>query len=83
MVEWVYVNTSKITRIAYNSDIEIMYVDFSGSTVDVPFKGVSEKVFREFSQAKNIDDFYENHIKNIFKRIEINTENKIACNIII
>ena len=79
MVDWIYVNTSKISRIAYNSEINTMYIDFPDSVVDVPYKGVSEEVFKKFSEAKNIDEYYEKHIKDVFDRIVINTENQIDC----
>ena len=79
MVDWIYVNTSKISRIAYNSTIKTMYIDFPDSIVDVPYKGVTEDVFKKFSEAKNVDEFYENNIKDVFERVVINTENQIDC----
>ena len=79
MVEWININTSKISRIAYNSKINTMYIDFPDSTLDVPYKDVAEEVFIEFSQAKNVDEYYENNIKDTFERVVINTKNQIDC----
>lgn len=81
MTKWIYVNTPKITRIAYNSEIKIMYIDFTGSIVDIPYRGVTEKIFKKFSKAKKIDDYYEAHIKDKFQTVEISTENKINCSL--
>jgi len=81
MTEWIYVNTPKITRIAYNPEIKIMYIDFSGSTEDTPYQGVTEKIFRKFSKAKKIDEYFETHIKDNFKSVQISTENKINCSL--
>lgn len=58
-----------------------MYIDFPDSIVDTPFKGVSEEVFKAFSVAENIDEFYEKKIKDVFEKIIINTENQIDCNL--
>lgn len=79
MIKWIEVNTPKIKRIAYNSEINIMYIDFSGSTTDTPYQGVAEYAFRKFSKAKKIDDYYEKHIKDNFQSVQISTENKINC----
>lgn len=79
MVEWIYVNTPKISRIAYNAEVSTMYIDFPGSTLDIPYKGVTEAVFREFSQAENVDAYYDLHIKDVYPQIERDIENKIDC----
>jgi len=79
MIDWVNVNTSKIKRIAFNSELKIMYVDFVESTLDVPFQGITEEVFYAFSTADNIDNYYELFIEGKYPRIETMTENKIHC----
>ncbi len=81
MIEWISVNTCKITRIGYSKEVNAMYIDFIGSTIDTPYQNVSEEVFKTFSQAKKIDDFYETEIKNIYQPTQINTESTIDCEI--
>ncbi len=81
MLDWVYVHTSKIKKMAYNAEIETMYIDFIGSTVDTPYKNVSEKTFNEFSQANDVDEHYEMHIKSSCQKVEISTENIISCDL--
>ena len=81
MIEWIDVNTPKIKRIAYNPEIKIMYIDFSGSAIDTPYQDVTEKTFKKFSKARNIDDYYDTHIKDNFERVQISTENKINCSL--
>jgi len=54
MIEWIYVNTPKIIRIAYNPKIKIMYIDFSGSITDTPYQGVTEATFKKFRKAKKL-----------------------------
>lgn len=81
MVEWINVNESKIKRIAYNPEIKIMYIDFTGSSLDVPYHGITENLFKKFSQAKRVDDYYETHIKNKFEAVQISTENQISCSL--
>ena len=81
MVEWVYLNTPKINKVGYNAKIKTMYIDFSGSTVDTPYKNVIENTFQEFSQAKNADAHYENYIKTCCERVDINTENSVSYDI--
>jgi len=79
MIDWINVNSSKIRRIAFNTKLKMMYIDFVESTVDIPYQGVTETTFKEFSKAKNIDNYYELFIKDKYPRVEFNTENKINC----
>ncbi len=81
MIKWAYVNTPKITRIGYNAEIKVMYVEFCGSTVDTPFKNITEDTFREFSRAKMVDDYYEDYIKLNFEQVDTETKNKILCDL--
>lgn len=80
MVKWIYINSSKITRIGYNAEIQIMYIDFVGSVVDTPYKSVSEDLFNEFSKAKNIDGYFETQIKDFFEEVTFDLENRININ---
>lgn len=81
MIDWINVNSSKIRRIAFNAELKMMYIDFVESTVDIPYQGISEATFKEFSNAKNIDNYYELFIKDKYPCIEFNTENKINCSL--
>lgn len=80
MIEWFYVNTPKINKMAYNAEIKTMYIDFYGSTVDTPFKNVPKNTFLEFSQAYSVDEYYEKHIKTCYEKVKIGTENSINFN---
>lgn len=79
MIEWISVNTCKITRIGFNQEVKTMYIDFTGSSYDTPYQNVTEEVFKTFSQAHRVDDFYEKKIKGIYEPTKINIENTIAC----
>lgn len=81
MINWIDVNSPKITRIAYNPEILVMYIDFSGSITDTPYQGVTKAIFKKFSKANDIDGYYETHIKDKFQSVQISTENKINCSL--
>lgn len=79
MIEWIYINSEKISKVAYNKEIKTMYIDFIDSNVDTPYAGVTEAIFTAFCEAKNTDEFFKIHIKDCFEKIDINTENSINC----
>ena len=81
MIEWIDINSTKIRKIAYNSEIKIMYIDFVCSTIDTQYSGVSEKVFIEFSMADDIDQYYDSHINDVFEKVELNIVNNINLNL--
>lgn len=79
MVNWITVNSHKISKIAYNAEIETMYIDFKGSKVDTPYTGVTKGMFKLFCNATDIDEFYDTHIKDSFKKIERDTKFSLNC----
>lgn len=79
MIKWVYINSAKITRIGYNAELETMYIDFNGSSLDTPYKRVSEKLFNDFSTAKNIDGFFDTQIKGFCEEVKLDIRNQIYC----
>lgn len=79
MINWVNVNSKKIIRIAYNFEINVMYINFKGSTTDTPYQGVTEDKFNAFRNADNIDEYYKKHIKDDFMEVTLDTENTVGC----
>jgi len=79
MIEWIRVRSKKISKIAYNSEVKTMYIDFKGSNVDTPFMKVDENVFKMFCNAEDVDEFYRTKIKNSYQEAILNTENTINC----
>ena len=79
MIKWINVNSKIISRIAYNTGVKILYIDFQGSSVDTPYAGVTKEMFEEFSNAENIDEYYEKYIKDSCEKIELDTENVVNC----
>lgn len=77
MIEWVNVNSKIITRIGYNKMIGTLYIDFSGSTSDTPYKDVSEEIFTEFTKSENVDNYYITFIKDTFEPSHLNSESII------
>jgi len=77
MIEWINVDSEIMSRIAYNSEVHTMYIDFKGSIVDTPYAGVKQSLFESFCEAENIDEYYENHIREECEKVELDTENVI------
>lgn len=79
MINWINVNSKSIIRIAYNFDINIMYINFRGSITDTPYQGVTEDKFRAFSNADDIDEYYKKHIQDVYVEVAMDTENVVGC----
>ena len=77
MIDWVYVNSQKISRIGYNSKILTMYIDFQGSNLDTPYTGVSEALFKSFCNAKDIDLYFDQYIKVVCKKVVLDTDSAL------
>lgn len=77
MIKWINVESKIMSRIAYNAEVKIMYIDFKDSTIDTPFSGVNKALFESFCKADNIDDYYENFIKHKCEKVEIDTKNRV------
>ncbi len=77
MIKWINVNSKIMSRIAYNSEVKTMYIDFKDSTVDTPYAGVNKALFKSFCEADNIDEYFETFIKNKCKKVEIDIENTV------
>ncbi len=69
MTDWIIVNTQKINRIGYNPALKVLYVDFNGSQVDIPFTQVSIRTYKNLIKAKNIDNFFEENIQSKFNKV--------------
>jgi len=80
MVKWINVNSKKISRIAYNPEVKTMFIDFKGSVVDTPYAGVNQVLFESFTNAEDIDEYYEAFIKKECEVVELDTENVINVN---
>ena len=80
MTKWIYVNTSKITRIGYNREMKTMYIDFVGSLVDTPYKNVPESLYSEFVESGSINTFYQDHIEDVYESVNVESENKFDTN---
>lgn len=70
MIDWAYTNTSRINRIGYNSKVQVMYIDFKGSKVDIPYINVPRSVYKTFVQANDIDNYFEYNINNQYVSTE-------------
>ena len=66
MIEWYNVNSSAIRRIGYDSIMRTMFIDFEGSSIDRPYCGVPEELFRNFIKSDSMSRFYNQNIKNIY-----------------
>jgi len=52
-------------------------IDFVGSTTDTPYQNVSEDIFKTFSTALRVDEYYEKNIENVYTPSQLNTESAI------
>jgi len=81
MIEWIKVRSPVISKIAYNSEVKTMFVSYKGSTVDTPYTGVSKDMFIGLSNATDIDEHFDAHIKHHCKEVQIDTENVLSCDL--
>lgn len=81
MIEWIKVRSPKISKIAYNSKVNTMFVSYKGNDVDTPYTGVSEDMFLKFSEASDIDKYFETHIKKTCKEVVLDTKNILNCDL--
>lgn len=70
MVEWAYVNTTKINRIGYNKEVQSLYVDFVGSVTDTAFLKVPVSLFESFVNSKSPDRFYDQFVDGYFEVLD-------------
>ena len=67
MIEWFTFKASVIRRLGYDPITNIMYIDFEGSDVDLPYPGIPEELFRSFVAASSLTKFYNSQIKNSYE----------------
>ncbi|MBB6522282.1 KTSC domain-containing protein [Pseudoteredinibacter isoporae] len=64
MTDWVYVRSSAIRKVGYESASQRMYIDFNDSDPYYEFYGVPESVFKEFVNADSVGRYYHDYIKD-------------------
>jgi len=64
MVEWVSVRSTAIRKVGYDSNTNMMYIDFEDSDPYYTYCGVPENIFRQFVSASSVGRYYHQYIKD-------------------
>ena len=80
MIEWALIDTKKINRIGYDSEVQSLYIDFKGSETDTAYIKVPESLFRSLIHARRPDDFFETFVSENYEvaNIPVDFRLKIA-----
>jgi len=81
MIQWVDVESAIISKIAYNTKSETLFVSYKKSSVDTPYSGVTQDMFKKLSKATDKSEYFEMHIKRFCKEIKIDTNNVLSCDL--
>lgn len=64
MIEWKKIRSSAIIKVGYDSDRNIMLIDFEGSEPQYTYYQVPKKVFQKFVSAESVGRYYHQNIKD-------------------